>query len=141
MSIFQLPAKVSLTIERKMRSFFWEGNNGGESTHLIRWKTVIKEKVGGLELGAIENQNQVLLAKWGWHFMNEYDALWIKVVISIHGASNYGLFTGGLKSLSFRSPWMGISKVWQQSSPFIKFKLGNGLQISFSTILGLIIWT
>lgn len=93
---------------------------------------MINEKAdGGLGLGSIKNQNLALLAKCGWRFMTGHDALWRKVVISIHGFSEYGWFTAGIHPLSLKSSWMYISKVWQQSSTFIKLKLGNGLNIYF----------
>lgn len=47
----------------------------------------------GLGLGALQNKNMALLAKWGWRFMNEEDSLWRQVIQSIHGKEPFNWHT------------------------------------------------
>lgn len=41
--------------------------------------------MGGLNVGSLRGKNWALLGKWWWRFRVEVDALWVKVVKSIHG--------------------------------------------------------
>nr|GEY15121.1 cysteine-rich receptor-like protein kinase [Tanacetum cinerariifolium] len=53
----------------------------------IAWDKVISPlNQGGLGIGSLKTSNQSLLAKWWWRFLNEENALWRKVIVSIHGA-------------------------------------------------------
>lgn len=58
---------------------------------------------GGLGLAGLRNRNLALLAKWGYRLMNEENALWSKVVKSIHGSNNFNWHTAGKVSASLRS--------------------------------------
>ncbi|PWA38741.1 hypothetical protein CTI12_AA578590 [Artemisia annua] len=44
-------------------------------------------KSGGLGVGSLMDSNQSLLIKWWWRFCKEENALWCKVICSIHGSS------------------------------------------------------
>lgn len=86
---------------------------------------------GGLGLGGLKFQNEALFAKWGWRFMHEREALWRKMVASIHDISNLGWHSTRKNPLSLRSPWMSISKIWLSMGPKVHFIVGNGSRLSF----------
>lgn len=62
-------------------------------------------------MGALKHHNEALLAKWGWPFIVEPQALWKRVILSIHGSNYFGWHTASKYALSLRSPWMSISKI------------------------------
>lgn len=37
-----------------------------------------------LGIGSLKDFNMVLLVKWRFHFYNEYEVLWVKVIHNIH---------------------------------------------------------
>lgn len=101
-------------------------------SHLVKWEIVShSQEDGGLGLGGLRNRNLALLAKWGNQFMNEENALWTKVVKSIHGSSNFNWHTVGKVSASLRSPWISSSRSWLKVDVLVVFKLGNGCRIAF----------
>ncbi|KAA0057306.1 uncharacterized protein E5676_scaffold496G00500 [Cucumis melo var. makuwa] len=85
----------------------------------------------GIGFGGLENKNLALLAKWGWRFINEENSLWVQVVKSIHGGSEFSWHTKGSVSCSLHSPWISISRSWKQVDSLIMFKLGSGMTIAF----------
>lgn len=38
--------------------------------------------MGGLGIGVLATKNQALLARWGWRFLMEKDALWRQTIAS-----------------------------------------------------------
>lgn len=44
MSSFLMLEKVISILERIVRKFFWEGNNGEKMNHLVEWETVSRPK-------------------------------------------------------------------------------------------------
>ncbi|GKC42621.1 hypothetical protein Tco_1060343 [Tanacetum coccineum] len=71
--------------------------------------TISSPKQGGLGIGSLVVRNQDLLAKWWWRFLIEDNALWCKVIRSIHGSQ------GGLHDASLirskSGPWYRIAKL------------------------------
>ncbi|PWA75447.1 RNA-directed DNA polymerase, eukaryota, Reverse transcriptase zinc-binding domain protein [Artemisia annua] len=77
-----------------------------------------------------------MLAKWWWRFLQEENALWRKVIVSIHGPHG-GLATGSISSYK-SAPWYQIMKLKDDllsygiSLPSLfKRKIGNGLNTKF----------
>ena len=77
-----------------------------------------------------------MLTKWWWRFLSEENALWRKVIVSIHGTC------GGLNTDSntpYKSgPWYQILKMKDDLSPhgisllsIFKKKLGTVKQLDF----------
>ena len=52
----------------------------------VKWERVISSfEDGGLNIGSLKVKNLALLGKWWWRFRNERDALWCRLIKSIHG--------------------------------------------------------
>ncbi|TYK30072.1 hypothetical protein E5676_scaffold216G00450 [Cucumis melo var. makuwa] len=109
---------------------------GGYSKQAVFWKPVIDKIQGklekmGLGLGGIENRNLALLAKWGWIFFNEEKSLWVQIMKSIHGESQFNWDTKGSNACSLSSPWISISKSWNKVDSLPLFKIGSGMRKAF----------
>lgn len=66
MSLFLMPPKISLMVERMLRTFFWEGNEGEKINHHVRWSLVSKaQSEGGPGIGVLKYRSSTLVAKWG----------------------------------------------------------------------------
>ncbi|GKB69283.1 putative RNA-directed DNA polymerase, eukaryota, reverse transcriptase zinc-binding domain protein [Tanacetum coccineum] len=136
-STFKAPKKIISTLETIRRKFFWGGCSEDNKISWIAWDKVIEPcDRGGLGIGSLRTCNQAMLAKWWWRFQTENQALWCKVIRSIHGP------TGGLhNNTSLKSnlgPWYHIMKLKDDLlglginlPSLFKKKLGNGQKISF----------
>ena len=77
MSLFYLPRKVRLRLEKIQRDFLWGGGALVQKPHLVRWNLVCLDKrKGGLGVRNLALMNIALLSKWNWRFANERDAFW-----------------------------------------------------------------
>lgn len=51
----------------------------------VKWEDVMApRKAGGLCVRSIRDLNLALLSKWKWNFKTNPEALWVKVIKSIH---------------------------------------------------------
>ena len=65
MSLFYLPRKVRLRLEKIQRDFLWGGGALNQKPHLVRWNLVCLEKrKGGLGVRNLTLMNSALLCKW-----------------------------------------------------------------------------
>ena len=72
MSLFRLPRRIKLRLEKIQRDFLWGGGSLDKKSHLIKWATVFSDKKeGGLGVRGLYNLNKALLSKWLWRFANE----------------------------------------------------------------------
>lgn len=72
----------------------------------ISWKIFLYPiKVGGLGIGSLQASNLAMLTKWWCRFYNEPNALWCKIIKSIHGSD------GGLNHNILPSSTSGL---WKQ---------------------------
>ncbi|GJS34885.1 putative RNA-directed DNA polymerase [Tanacetum coccineum] len=136
-STFKAPKKIISTLETIRRKFFWGGCSEDNKISRIAWDKVIEPcDRGGLGIGSLRTCNQAMLAKWWWRFQTENQALWCKVIRSIHGP------TGGLhNNTSLKSnsgPWYHILKLKDDLlglginlPSLFKRKLRNDQKISF----------
>ncbi|GJY77676.1 putative reverse transcriptase domain-containing protein [Tanacetum coccineum] len=131
------PVTIINKLESIRRNFFWGGNSNDRKIAWVAWEKVLApHDQGELNIGSLKVFNQAMLAKWWWRFLNEENALWRKLVISIHG-SNGGL-TVGSSSLYKSGPWYYIRRLKDElllhgiNLPSIfKRKIGNGLSKKF----------
>ena len=65
MSLFFLPRKVRLRLEKIQRDFLWGGGALEQRPHLVRWNLVcLERKKGGLGVRNLALMNKALLGKW-----------------------------------------------------------------------------
>ena len=75
MSLFIIPRKVSLRLEKIQRNFLWGGGASQSKPHLVNWSIVCMEKKdGGLGIRNLSRLNRALLGKWCWRFASEQDS-------------------------------------------------------------------
>lgn len=62
LSIFKIPTKPALMIEKMTRDFFWERKGERKRDHLIRWDTVSRyKKCGGFGVGNLIKKKKLAL--------------------------------------------------------------------------------
>ncbi|XP_022032394.1 uncharacterized protein LOC110933482 [Helianthus annuus] len=118
-------------------SFFWGGTEDVDKLNWLAWDKVVSPvKYGGVGLGALRDANLSLLSKWWWRFKTNQNALWRKVVWSIHG-SGRGWNCIPVK-LSLGGIWKQIASVSRLLGNFnmephklIKANLRSGTGINF----------
>ncbi|GJW45032.1 putative RNA-directed DNA polymerase, eukaryota, reverse transcriptase zinc-binding domain protein [Tanacetum coccineum] len=96
----QMSRRSSINLKVFVEGSFGVGTRIKKKSH-GSWKIVtLPRKSGGLGIGSLMDSNQSLLAKWWWRFRKEENALWCKVIRSIHGSSGGMLNTRDLKKSS-----------------------------------------
>ena len=91
MSLFRLPRKVKVRLEKIQRDFLWEGGNLERKIHMVKWDIVCTSKMkGGLGIRKLSNLNKALLGKWNWRFAMEEKVV-RRSIISL----KYGMEEGG----------------------------------------------
>ena len=81
MSLFYLPRKLRLRLEKIQKDFLWGGGALMQRPHLVRWNLVCLEKrKGGLGVRNLALMNRALLSKWNWCYTNEREAFWKQVI-------------------------------------------------------------
>lgn len=72
LSLFKLPVKVSNTLEKLVRDFFWEGSRGDEGMYNVNWETTqLPKLLGGVGIGNFQQCKLSLLAKRIWRSLTE----------------------------------------------------------------------
>ncbi|GJW00578.1 hypothetical protein Tco_1555829, partial [Tanacetum coccineum] len=85
-STFKAPKKIIDKLESIRRNFFWGGSLDTKKISWIPWdKALSPLNQGGLGICSLKVSNQSMLIKWWWRFYKEDNALWGKVIRSIHG--------------------------------------------------------
>ncbi|KAJ0469831.1 putative RNA-directed DNA polymerase [Helianthus annuus] len=137
LSMFKAPCKVIDNIEKIMRKFLWMGCKEGKGIHWVAWEIVTRPKrFGGLGISKLSEVNSALLVKWVWRFKTDYDGLWRRIILSIHGGRNKWDF------LPVKNTIPGVWKAIVSGTGAIRFdgksidkmlscQLGDGKRISF----------
>ncbi|KAL4592469.1 hypothetical protein LXL04_005465 [Taraxacum kok-saghyz] len=73
---------------------------------MVAWKKIIvSHERGGLGIDSLFAFNRNLMFKWRWRYLNNLDALWVKVIMVLHGSARREIVhTGQL------SPWRNINR-------------------------------
>ncbi|KAJ9544401.1 hypothetical protein OSB04_024108 [Centaurea solstitialis] len=86
LSLFKAPIGVVQELERKRMSFFWGSTISHKKMVWVSWDKILNDRdKGGLGIGSIRAHNLALLTKWWWRFKTEKEAMWCKVITSLHG--------------------------------------------------------
>nr|GEV97898.1 RNA-directed DNA polymerase, eukaryota, reverse transcriptase zinc-binding domain protein [Tanacetum cinerariifolium] len=94
-SLFPMPT-VSKKLESIRSHFFLGSDDKSKKILWISWNLVLASKEngglvlaskenGGLGIGSLYSLNQALIQKWRWHFFNNPNSLWVRLLTSIHG--------------------------------------------------------
>ncbi|KAJ0892121.1 putative RNA-directed DNA polymerase [Helianthus annuus] len=136
-SLFKASKKVIGVLEGLMRRFLWGGSDEVRRMSWVAWD-IIKKRVkdGGLGVPSLEVNNNAMLIKWLWRFLNEPNALWRRVVFSIHGSARFW----GIAPCNnaFTGVWKNCVKFWNKHKVdgvglncVIRGNPGNGTRIRF----------
>ncbi|GMI67424.1 hypothetical protein HRI_000411700 [Hibiscus trionum] len=140
MSLFIIPKTVLKKIDRIRREFLWgKSIEGKPKMARVGWgRLCLPNSKGGAGIINLDAKNKALLAKWGWRFATEKEALWRKVILCKYGPflPSWKPQIGNSKNIS--SIWKGIMKnlskedvdVWMNSNSF-RWQLGDGNTILF----------
>lgn len=136
-SLFKAPKKVIGELEGLMRRFLWGGSDEVRKMSWVAWEIVTKRVTdGGLGVAPLEVNNNALIIKWLWRYLNEPNALWRRVVHSIHGSSrSWGIVPC---NNALTGVWKNCATFWNKHkvegrgiNSIIRGKPGNGRNIRF----------
>ena len=69
MSLFYLPKKARLRLEKIRKDFLWGGRALEQRPHLVRWNLVcLERKKGGSGVRNLALMNKAFLSTWNWRF-------------------------------------------------------------------------
>nr|GEX08424.1 putative RNA-directed DNA polymerase, eukaryota, reverse transcriptase zinc-binding domain protein [Tanacetum cinerariifolium] len=137
LSNFKALKKVICNLKSIRRHFFWGGCSDEKKVSWIAWDKVISPRVKeGLSIGSLSACNQAMLSKWWWRIKIEDQAIWCRLICSIHGPN------GGLHDNSSLKPNLGpwyhimklkddLLKLGINLTSFFKKKIENGCNTSF----------
>ncbi|XP_057529705.1 uncharacterized protein LOC130808238 [Amaranthus tricolor] len=86
MSMFKMPKAIASKIVSIQRSFFWGGlSENRKGCNRVKWTDIqLPKQMGGLGVGNIMHKNLMLLFKWWWRFSDSNNAMWKKILKSVH---------------------------------------------------------
>ena len=94
MSLFRLPRKVKIRLEKIQRDFLWGGGNLERKIHLVNWNIVcLSKEKEGLGIRSLSNFNKALLRKWNWRFVMEENSVWRNIISLKYGIEDGGWFS------------------------------------------------
>ena len=102
--------------------------------YLVKWEVVCADKEkGSLGIRKLALLNKALLGKWIWRFASEKENLWKKVISVKYGQESLGWRTNEANETFGVGVWKEILKETNWCWENIKFKVGNGIKITFWT--------
>ena len=132
MSLFYLPRKVRLRLEKIQRDFLWGGGALEQRPHLVRWNLVcLERKKGGLGVRNLVLMNKALLSKWNWCFAIESEALWKQVIGHKYGVEEGGWCTWVVSGRHGVGLWKAIGKEWLGMYSSLAYRVGSGRRVGF----------
>ncbi|XP_076900370.1 putative mitochondrial protein AtMg00310 [Bidens hawaiensis] len=106
MSLFHVPVGVMKKLEQLRSNIFCGRSKDKRKMHWASWKLILASKdIGGLGVGSLEGFNNALLQKWRWRFVNEPNAIWVKVRVSL-----YSMEACVLSFLKGNHVWVSMQK-------------------------------
>ena len=132
MSLFRLPRKVKIILEKIQRDFLWGGGNLERKIHLVNWDIVCSSKEkGGLGIRSLSNFNKALLGKWNWRFVMEENSFWRNNIRLKYGMEDGGWFSNTPRGSYGVGLWKDIRKEGIQLRQNCSIEVGNGRKVRF----------
>ena len=132
MSLFRLPKRVKIRLEKIQRDFLWGGGNLERKIHLVKWDIVCSSKVkGGLGIRSLLNFNKALLGKWNWRFSREENSIWRNIISLKYGMEEGGWFSNTPRDSYGVGLWKDIGKEVMQIRHKCLIEVGNGRKVRF----------
>ncbi|RVX00840.1 putative ribonuclease H protein [Vitis vinifera] len=138
MSLFLLPRKVRMRLEKIQRDFLWGGGALDQRPHLLGGIWFAGKKKGGLGVRNLALMNKALLGKWNWRFAIESEALWKQVISHKYGVEEGGWCTRAERGRHGVGLWKAIRKEWLDawvSEVWNPDGVGDGWTLLFSRAL------
>ncbi|KAK9001146.1 hypothetical protein V6N11_082937 [Hibiscus sabdariffa] len=83
LSLFKMPVSIYKKLNSIMARFLWGGLTDKKKVHWLNWSDVCRPiHLGGLGISDHCIKNRALLGKWFWHFGNEQDNVWKRMISS-----------------------------------------------------------
>lgn len=140
LSFYKAPSIFVKKFNQIQSDFLWDEVEERRRIHLVSWKDVSLSVVkGGLGIKRIEDFNVVLLQKWRWRILDDFDTLGYNVLKSRYADINLSIanvsgssLKGGKDSLW----WRDLSRIVMKDLENLfadncSFIIGNGYTISF----------
>ena len=132
LSLFRLPKKIKLRLDKIQRDFLWGGGSSERKIHLIKWDSVCQSKErGGLGIRNLSNFNRALLGKWCWRFTMEDNSMWRSVINLKYDLEVRGWFPPIPKGCHGVGLWKEISKEGLILRHHCSVKIGDGSKARF----------
>ena len=115
--------------------FFWGGNQHSKKIAWLKWVNVLaSHDKGGLGIGSLKAFNLALLQKWRWRLVTNPNALWVRLIKSVHG-EDAGFNQSGCKIKGIWATIVGTINHLHSSNVIphdtLRFKVGCGSMIRF----------
>lgn len=134
LSCFNCSSKVTSALDKECRKFFW-GNE--MKTPPIAWSAVCTPNCkGGLGIRPYSDFNKAALAKLGWKILTDPNNWWVQIMHAKYLRKNN--FFSVKKNSRSSMAWKGILNSRDLLSNGMRWIVGNGSQINFWCLIGLI---
>ncbi|KAL0302797.1 UNVERIFIED_CONTAM: hypothetical protein Sangu_3077700 [Sesamum angustifolium] len=127
-SVFILPKGVLKNLEKKMRTFLWQGQSGRGNAK-VAWAQICKPKAeGGLGISSLITMNQALILKQLWRLLqNDGTSIWVDWVQQYRlRHSTFWTFNRTTGSWS----WKKMLKLRPLLQRGVVYKVGDGSSFS-----------
>ena len=112
----------------------WGHTPETNKAHLVKWETVCKPKwCGGLGIKKSACMNQALLAKTGWHLLQQEQGLWAQVFKAKYLKHGGVLTEKDLHHKASSSVWRGVLYGSKALANGIRWRIGSGDDVLFWT--------
>ncbi|XP_021991414.1 uncharacterized protein LOC110888182 [Helianthus annuus] len=104
-SVFMLPQGVIKELEKRLRTFLWNGGYQGSARAKVAWKLVCTPKdEGGLSIRSITDVNNALLTAHIWSILSKRKSLWVQWIHShkLRGKNFWDVQCRGAESWGWR---------------------------------------
>ncbi|GJW67965.1 RNA-directed DNA polymerase, eukaryota, reverse transcriptase zinc-binding domain protein [Tanacetum coccineum] len=124
-SVILLPEGVIKNINKILKDFLWNQNDGTKGRPKVAWKNVCRSKQkGGLGLKDLGVWNRAMIVKHMWHIVTDKESLWVKWVNTekLNGKNFWEIE----EDINDSWGWRNILKQREDVRSFLVSKMGDG---------------